>query len=65
MKKSKKRQAVSSACKYRFLAALVFLLISGNLLLVSTLIPETAEWYSDRIYRPAAAAAVLMTGLPP
>ena len=62
MKKSKKRQAVSSACKYRFLAALVFLLISGNLLLVSTLIPETAEWYSDRIYRPAAAAVSGLTG---
>ena len=56
MTKSRKRKAAPSPCKYRFLAALIFFLISAALLLISTLIPGTAEWYSSRVYHPAAAA---------
>ena len=65
MRKSRKRKAAPSLCKYRFLAALIFFLISAALLLISTLIPGTAEWYSSRVYHPAAAAISGVTGRVP
>lgn len=65
MRKSRKRMAAPSLCKYRFLAALIFFLISAALLLISTPIPGTAEWYSSRVYHPAAAAISGVTGRVP
>ncbi len=64
-KNSRKEPGNFSGCRFRFLAALIIFLLSAVLLLVSTLIPETAEWYSSTVYRPAAEAISSVTGRVP
>lgn len=67
MKKTRKKNKtfLSDACRYRFSAALIFFLLSAVLLLVSTFLPGSAEWYSGHVYRPAAAAVSALTGRVP
>lgn len=54
MKKSQKAKPSHSPARHRFSAALILFLLSAALLLVSTLVPAAAEWYSSQIYQPAA-----------
>ena len=65
MKKSQKAKPSHSPARHRFTAALILFLLSTALLLVSTLVPAAAEWYSSQIYQPAAAAISGLTGRVP
>lgn len=65
MKKSQKAKPSHSPARHRFAAALILFLLSAALLLVSTLVPAAAEWYSSQIYQPAAAAISGLTGRVP
>ena len=65
MKKSQKTKPSHSPARHRFAAALILFLLSAALLLVSTLVPAAAEWYSSQIYQPAAAAISGLTGRVP